>query len=165
MLAAMNAVLPGRAAARRIVPEGDETIETTNGNVETYRRIIEAWNAGGIEGVLPYYDETIEIYDPDLPGEGTYRGHDGARQVFEQLAAGGPLPSIKDWDLVPSGDRVVGLLHTHWRDDKAGELDVEVRDAHTLTFRDGKVVYWRMYLDRSEALSDAGLDADARPLS
>jgi hypothetical protein len=27
-----------------------------------------------------------------------------------------------------------------------------------MTFRDGKIVYWRLYLDRGEALSDAGLD-------
>jgi hypothetical protein len=31
-------------------------------------------------------------------------------------------------------------------------------DAHTLTFREGKLVYWRAYLDPNEALSDAGLD-------
>jgi hypothetical protein len=33
-----------------------------------------------------------------------------------------------------------------------------MRDAHTLTFRDGKITYWRLYLDQAEALSDAGLD-------
>jgi ketosteroid isomerase-like protein len=145
--------------------KGKDTIEAASGNVDTYRKIIEAWNDGGIDGVLPYYDAAIEIYDPDMPGEGTYRGHDGAREVLEQMMAGGPMPSIKDWDLVPSGDRVVGLLHTHWRDEALGELDVELRDAHTLTFRDGKVVYWRMYTDRAEALNDAGLDSKARPLS
>ena len=25
-----------------------------------------------------------------------------------------------------------------------------------MTFRDGKIVYWRLYLDRNEALTDAG---------
>jgi ketosteroid isomerase-like protein len=132
-------------------------------NVETYRRIIEAWNHGGIDAVLPYYDDEIEIYDPDLPGEGTYRGHEGARIVLEGMMAGGPVPSIKDWDLVPAGDRVIGLLHTHWRDAKRGDLEVELRDAHMLTFRDGKVVYWRVYLDQREALKDAGLDPELPP--
>jgi hypothetical protein len=27
-----------------------------------------------------------------------------------------------------------------------------------MTFRDGKVVHWRVYLDQAEALSEAGLD-------
>jgi len=126
-------------------------------NVETYRRIIEAWNDGGVEAVLPYYDPEIEIYDPDLPGEGTYRGHDGARVVLGQMMDGGAVTSIKNWDLVPAGDRVIGLLHTHWQ---FGKRDVELHDAHTLTFRDGKVVYWRVYLDQREALRDAGLDPE-----
>jgi ketosteroid isomerase-like protein len=129
-------------------------------NVDIYRRIIEAWNDGGIDAVLPFYDEEIEIYDPDMPGEGTYRGHDGARVVLGQMMSGGVTTSIKDWDLVPAGDRVIGLLHTHWRDAKRGGADIEVRDAHTLTFRDGKVVYWRVYLDQREALKDAGLDPE-----
>jgi ketosteroid isomerase-like protein len=70
---------------------------------------------------------------------------------------GGVVPSIKDWELVPAGDRVIGLLHTHFND---GKRDVEVRDAHMLTFRDGKVTYWRVYLDQREALKDAGLDPE-----
>ncbi len=47
--------------------------------------------------------------------------------------------------------------HTYLRG-TGGDPEVEVRDAHTMTFRDGKVVYWRLYMDRNEALSDAGLD-------
>jgi ketosteroid isomerase-like protein len=97
-----------------------------------------------------------------MPGEGTYRGHEGVRVVLNQMTSGFSGVKIKDWELIPVGDRVVALLHAHFRGD---ELDVELRDAHTLTFRDGKVVYWRLYLDRNEALSDAGLDSEARPLS
>jgi ketosteroid isomerase-like protein len=33
-----------------------------------------------------------------------------------------------------------------------------MRDAHTVTFRDGKIIYWHLYLDPDEALADAGLD-------
>jgi hypothetical protein len=35
-----------------------------------------------------------------------------------------------------------------------------------MTFQDGKITYWRLYLDRTEALTDAGLDPElARPAS
>jgi ketosteroid isomerase-like protein len=64
---------------------------------------------------------------------------------------------IEDFRLIPAGDRVVALLRTRGVGDKI-DLEVQIRDAHTLTFRDGKVVYWRLYLDQAEALSDAGLD-------
>jgi ketosteroid isomerase-like protein len=64
---------------------------------------------------------------------------------------------VRDWELLPAGDRVVALTRTYARGE-GGIPEVEVRDAHTMTFRDGKIVYWRLYLDRGEALSDAGLD-------
>ena len=34
-----------------------------------------------------------------------------------------------------------------------------------MTFRDGKIVYWRLYLNRAEALRDAGLDPDLARLA
>lgn len=126
-------------------------------NVETYRRIIEAWNEEGIDGVLAYYDEDIEIYDPDLPAGGVYRGREAVRAVLEKLSSGFTV-EIRDWELIPVGDRVVGLLHTKGVDPRRDGIDVEIREAHTLTFRDGKAVYWRVYLDRKDALAEAGLD-------
>ena len=115
--------------------------------------------------MLEYYDEDVEVYDPDLPDGGTYRGRDGVRTVLEQLLSGFDEMTILDWELVPAGDRVVGLLHTHGRGGRRAGLEIELRDAHTLTFRDGKVVYWRLYLDRTEALTDAGLDPEKTRLS
>jgi len=126
-------------------------------NVETYRRIIEAWNEEGIDGVLRYYDEDIELYDPDLPGDGSYRGREAVRDALETVSSGFTM-EIRDWELVPAGDRVVGLLHTWAKDPRKDGIDVEIREAHTLTFRDGKAVYWRAYLDRKDALAEAGLD-------
>jgi ketosteroid isomerase-like protein len=64
---------------------------------------------------------------------------------------------VRRFDVIPAGDRVVALTHIYTRGE-GGNPEVEVRDAHMLTFRDGKIVYWRLYLDRDEALSDAGLD-------
>lgn len=135
-------------------------IETPSRNLEIYRRIIAAWNEEGIDGVLRYYDEDIEIYDPDLPGDGTYRGREAVRGVLEKLSSGFAKMEIRHWELIPAGDRVVGLLHTRGHDPDSDGIDVEMREAHTLTFRDGKAVYWRAYLDRREALADAGLDPD-----
>jgi ketosteroid isomerase-like protein len=133
--------------------EGKTQMQT---NVDTYRRIIEAWNQQGIDGVLPFYDDDIELYDPDLPNGGTYRGREAVRDALEKLSSGFDL-EIRDWELIPAGDRVVGLLHTKGIDPRKDGINVEIREAHTLTFRDGKAVYWRAYLDQGEALNDAGL--------
>jgi limonene-1,2-epoxide hydrolase len=134
-------------------------------NVEIARRLMQAFNDEGIEGVLPYYADDCEVYDPDLPGNRTFRGKEGLRSVLDLMLTGSEQTEIRDYELLPAGDRVVALNRTYFRGE-GGVPEVEVRDAHTLTFRDGKVVYWRLYIDRTEALTDAGLDPDlAHPAS
>jgi limonene-1,2-epoxide hydrolase len=132
-------------------------------NVEIARRLLEAFNDDGIEGVLPYYDDDCEVYDPDLPGDRTYRGKEALRSLLDLMLMGAEQTEIRDYELLSAGDRVVALIRTYFRGDGGGP-EVEVRDAHTMTFRDGKIVYWRLYIDRAEALTDAGLDPElARP--
>jgi ketosteroid isomerase-like protein len=129
-----------------------------NTNVEIFQSLIEAFNRDGIDGVLPYYTEDVEVYDPDLP-PGTYRGVDAVSRVIEMLMSGFEDVEIRDFRLLSAGDRVVALLHTRSKAER-DDLVVETRDAHTITFRDGKITYWRLYLDQAEALSDAGLDPE-----
>ena len=127
-------------------------------NVEIFQRVIEAFNRDGVDGVLPYYWDDAEVYDPDLP-PGSYRGRDAVGRVIEMLISGFDNVEIRDFRLLPAGDRVVALLHTHRKGERDG-LEIETRDAHTITFRDGKITYWRIYLDQAEALQDAGLDPE-----
>jgi ketosteroid isomerase-like protein len=124
-------------------------------NLETYQRILETFNSEGIEGVMPYFRDDVEVYDPDLP-PGRYRGPEAAKRVALQLMSGFENIEIQNFRLLPAGDRVVALLHTRGKGER-DNLIVETRDAHTITFRDGKIAYWRLYLDQAEALSDAGL--------
>jgi hypothetical protein len=66
---------------------------------------------------------------------------------------------VKGFEVIPAGDRVVGLVHTYGQGKGAlGEMEVEIRDAHVMTFRDAKIAYWRLYVDQNEALTDAGLE-------
>lgn len=130
---------------------------TPNPNVETYRRMIEAFNEDGVEGAMAFFSEDAEVYDPDAPEGAHYRGRAAVAAFLGQLIEGMAEVEVRDFELLSAGDRVVGLIHTYAEGD-GGEPVMELRDAHTLTFRDGKVVYWRAYLDRREALADAGLD-------
>jgi ketosteroid isomerase-like protein len=127
-------------------------------NVETYQRILETFNRDGVDGVMPFFADDVEIYDPDLP-EGSYRGPEAVRRAVELLISGFEKVQIKDFRLLSAGDRVVALLHTRAKGEQV-DLEVEQRDAHTVTFRDGKIAYWRVYLDQGEALADAGLDPE-----
>jgi ketosteroid isomerase-like protein len=136
-------------------PTPSRTMKTLT-NVEIYQRILETFNRDGIDGVMPYFADDVEVYDPDLP-PGPYRGPEAARYVSEQLMSGFEDVEIRDFRLLPAGDRVVALLHTRGTGER-DDLIVETRTAHTITFREGKIGYWRLYLDQGEALSDAGLD-------
>jgi ketosteroid isomerase-like protein len=127
-------------------------------NVEIFEQVIEAFNRDGADGVLPFYTEDAEVYDPDLP-PGTYRGREAVSRVIAMLSSGFEDVEIRDFRLLPAGDRVVALIHTHRRGER-DDLEVETRDAHMITFRDGKITYWRVYLDQVEALADAGLDPE-----
>jgi ketosteroid isomerase-like protein len=127
-------------------------------NVEIFECLIEAFNRDGVDGVLPFYTDDVEVYDPDLP-PGTYRGRDAVGRVIQMLMSGFENVEIRNFRLLAAGDRVVALLHTRSEGER-DDIVVEQRDAHTITFRDGKVSYWRLYLDPAEALSDAGLDPD-----
>jgi ketosteroid isomerase-like protein len=127
-------------------------------NLEIYEDILETFNRDGVQGVMPYFAEDVEVYDPDLP-PGPYRGPEAAARVATELMSGFEDVEIRNFRLVPAGDRVVALLHTRGTGERDA-LVVETRDAHTITFRDGKIAYWRLYLDQAEALTDAGLDPD-----
>ena len=131
-------------------------------NVERYARILEAFNHEGIAGVMPFFADDVEVYDPDLP-RGPYRGPDAVRTAAEMLMSGFEEVRIEASRLLPAGDRVVALLHTYAKGERDG-LVIEALTAHTITFRDGKIAYWRIYLDRAEALSDAGLDPELATL-
>lgn len=131
-----------------------------SGNTERMRRIIQDFNDGGVERVIPYCDEEIECYDPDRPAGGVYAGHDGVRRFLSELVEGLEAVQARAEDLVSAGDRVVGLIHA-WGRGPDG-MEIEIRDAHAFTFRDGLVTYWRSYTNREEALGDVGL-APAAP--
>jgi ketosteroid isomerase-like protein len=131
-------------------------------NVEIFERMIAAFNEGGIDAVLEFYAEDAEFYDPDMPGDGTARGREGVRRTLEQLLGGNEETHVRGFELIPVGDRIVALTRTYARG--ADGAEIEMSDGHALTFRDGKVIYWRMYTDRSEALADVGLGPDGSPM-
>jgi ketosteroid isomerase-like protein len=129
---------------------------TERANVEIYEQVLWAFNRDGVDGVLPYMSEDVEVFDPDLPPD-AYRGREAVRRVAEQLMSGFEDVEIQEFRLLPAGDRVVALLRTRGRGER-NDLEIEMRDAHTVTFRNGKIIHWRLYLDQGEALADAGLD-------
>lgn len=128
-------------------------------NIEIYRRMLAVFNERGLEGVVEFFDEDVEVYDPDLPEGTRIRGHDAVLRTFGEMLDAFEEMKVEDFEAIPAGDRVVALIHTAgYGQGRYGQVDLEQRDAHVMTFRNGKITYWRLYMDQAEALADAGLD-------
>jgi ketosteroid isomerase-like protein len=77
-------------------------------NIEIWKRVIAAFNEGGLDAALEYFAPDAEVFDPDLPS-GSLRGHDQIRVGIGQMTSAYDVMQVKDFEFIPAGDRVVGL--------------------------------------------------------
>ena len=69
-----------------------------------------------------------------------------------------------EYELVPAGNRVVALID-QWMRGRTTGIEMPIgKYAQIYTFRDGKVVHWRLYMSQAEALEAAGLAERQRGL-
>jgi ketosteroid isomerase-like protein len=127
--------------------------------VERVLRAYEAWNRRD-------FDVAIEVADPEIewtmlgatrfPGtEGTYRGHDGVREFWGTF--------IEPWDEFRievegtrgTDDLVVVFVRFHATAREG--LELEAPFVHLAEFRRDKMIRFRSFDDRAQALEAAGL--------
>ncbi len=126
-------------------------------NPEIFTLMLAAFNERGLEGAVEFFDEDVEVYDPDMPEGTEIRGHAAVLRIFGEILDAFEEIKVEDFEVIPAGDRVVALIHTAgYGEGSYGRMDFEQRDAHVMTFRGGKITYWRLYMDQEEALADAG---------
>lgn len=106
----------------------------------------------GDPAFLDLLDPEVEWHVPRaLPGGGDLHGH---WEVLEFLEASGEFwddPHPEPRDFLPSGDKLV-VLGTWCGRAKTTGVEMAVPFAHVQQFRDGKLVYFRNYLDATEVL-------------
>ena len=127
--------------------------------------------AGNLESVIELYSrfsardfspgdliaDDFVLHDPDLPGGGTFHGPEGLRDYLRSYQEAWREYTVDvegHWEV---DDHVVVFLHQTGVG-RGSALEFDQRDAHVWTFRDGKAVRWRTYLDRREALRSVGLE-------
>jgi ketosteroid isomerase-like protein len=125
-------------------------------NLEIVRRGFEAFNAQGVEGILPFIDPEFEATTPpDLASEpDTYRGHDGVRRWFDSFYE--VMDDIR-WDgheFHEAGDRVVVEFTLRARGKTTG-LDFGQDAVMVWELRDGKAIRVDLYPTLEEAMSAA----------
>jgi ketosteroid isomerase-like protein len=138
-------------------------------NVEIVSAAFDAFLAGkaefDAEGLLtklpsePHWDPDIEWDAPEgvLPDiGGVHRGTEAVRGFWREWLAAWEIVKF-EYELVDAGDRVVALIDQRMRGRSTG-IEVPLGQyAHVLTFRDGLIVHWKVYMSQSDALKAVGL--------
>jgi ketosteroid isomerase-like protein len=140
-------------------------------NVERWRAAVEDFRACTSElGWEAWLDRNAaERWHPDIEWDaseaeqfglldlaGVYRGTEAVRRWWREWLAAWEVVEF-DYDLVDAGDRIVLLIDQRMRGRSTG---IEVpfgKYAQVATFRDGRIVHWKVYLSQSEALEAVGL--------
>jgi ketosteroid isomerase-like protein len=127
-------------------------------SIELVRRAFEAFAERDVEAVLPIVGPDVEFFPPtaSIAGHETpYRGHEGLRRYFEDVARIWEVLEVVPHEFIEVGDQVVALGRVYGRG-----LDGLLVDSPTgwiWRVEGGKIVAGRVYTSRQEALDAAGL--------
>ena len=125
-------------------------------NLEIVQRYLDHWNETG-EFLWAEIDPDAEfVIDPASFVAGTYRGHEGLRELLRLTAEVFDEFRYEVDDMVDAGDSVVVLGRICARGVKSGATGTQ-HGALVFRMRDGLVVAYKSYFDRQEALAAVGL--------
>lgn len=126
-------------------------------NLEIVQRGFEAFNAGGVEGIIPFVHPEFEATTPpNLASEpDTYRGYDGIRRWFDSFYE--VMDEIR-WDahsFQEAGEMVIVVFTLRARGKTTG-LDFGQDAVMLWELRDGKAIRLELFATLGEAQAAAG---------
>ena len=124
---------------------------------EVIRRMVDAWNSGGIEAWLEYIDpECTMVTDPSWPDAGTMSSRAEIERFTRDFAAHWETIRLRQTEPEPAGER--WIFTTAW-DGRGLQSDVEVSVPFTAVARldGGRMKEVGLYFDHDEAIREAGL--------
>jgi ketosteroid isomerase-like protein len=125
-------------------------------NVEIARRFFDHWNETGEPPWDRLDPDAVFVIDPESFVAGTYRGHDGVRDLLRLTAETFDRFRYEVDEWVDLGESVLALGRIRARGGKSGATGMQ-SGAFVIQVRDGKIASYRSYLRREEALEAAGL--------
>jgi ketosteroid isomerase-like protein len=128
---------------------------------EALRLVLDAVNARDTEALVHVMDPGVELLPILASLDGGYRGHAGVRRWLRSLELDWELYETRLERVLDFGDSALGLGSWRARGRTSGvELDSQPGAWHARMEGD-RVVWWRTYTDRAEALRSLG-PAEAR---
>jgi hypothetical protein len=130
-------------------------------NTQTAKDAYAAFGRGDIPALLGLMTDDIEWVFPGppdvLPDAGTFTGPEAVGAWFGTLDANVEFQVFEPREFIAQGDRLVVLVHVESTVRSTGRKIV-VDEAHSWTFRDGKVSAFRVYTDTAAAVSAFGAE-------
>jgi uncharacterized protein len=127
-------------------------------NVETMRRLYDAYSKGDISVWLQGVDPDIRVYprseEPDAADE--YRGLDGLMEYLANWLGQWDVYESEPLEMIDAGEHVLVIARERGRVERTA-LEVVEDFTHSFVLRDGKVVEWHMYDSHAKALEAVGL--------
>jgi ketosteroid isomerase-like protein len=120
-------------------------------DLELVERLFELFNRRDESLVALFSDEQAELHPAGADAGTVYRGHDGIRAYLADLWDIWEESTVEQKAVAPVGDRLLIEYTTHARGRGSG-IDVDQDFFLLLTIRDGRVLEWRNFEGRDEAL-------------
>jgi ketosteroid isomerase-like protein len=126
-------------------------------NEEPVRLFADAVTDGDVEAAVALADPEIEFLSVLAVSGRAYRGHDGVRQYFEDVASAWAEWRVEVHRIAAAPDgRVVIVMTMHFRGKESGAA-LSDSAAHVWTLRGGKLLRNQPYRDHEEALRAVGV--------
>jgi ketosteroid isomerase-like protein len=125
-------------------------------NVKVVRAIYNAVNRLDWDAAFRDQRPDVELVLPPGPAASTYRGREECQGYWEGWISAFDAFSVEPERFYESGDQVVAILKSRARP-KGTSAEIEVRNGHLWTIRDGKVASMRLFPEPGKALEAAGL--------
>jgi ketosteroid isomerase-like protein len=129
-------------------------------NIDVVRRAMQAFNRGELKTLVQDADPDIVVDWSRSTGleAGMYLGQQEAARFLATFHDLFERVDSEPQELIAHGDSVLVPTHTRlWGRDG---VEVHTRHVALVTVREGRIVLWRLYLDREEALGDLGPDGE-----
>ena len=129
-------------------------------NADRVRRYMDAFNRLDLDSVIADLHPDAELHEwPEAPGAQAYRGAAGVRAALDTWFETWEWMRVEIEDILEAGDHVFVTLHQRAKG-RHSEAEVETRSFNVYTFREGKVLGIRLFLERDSALAAAGIAPD-----
>ena len=130
-------------------------------NVELHYRALDAMNRRDLGAFLALMDDDVEAVPRIVAMEGSLHGHDGIRNWWENWFEVFPDYDINVLEVRDLGDVTVAALRALGHG-AASNLPFEDPIWQASRWRRGKVVWWRTFATRDEALEAGGPSEQGR---